>query len=60
MEGRCERFLTQVMIYPKLKTKKNSLKVNWESLNRANYEIWTHDLFLTKEALYPWAKSAGC
>ena len=24
----------------------------------ANYEIWTHDLFLTKEALYPWAKSA--
>ena len=26
--------------------------------SRANDENWTRDLFLTKEALYPWAKSA--
>ena len=25
---------------------------------RANDEIWTRDLFLTKETLYPWATSA--
>ena len=25
---------------------------------RANDEIWTHDLFLTEETLYPWATSA--
>ena len=24
----------------------------------ANNGIWTHDLFLTKEVLYPWATSA--
>ena len=28
------------------------------NLRRANDEIWTRDLFLTKETLYPWATSA--
>ena len=32
----------------------------WKALllKRANDEIWTRDLFLTKETLYPWATSA--
>ena len=33
------------------------LRVN-HTTHRANDEIWTRDLFLTKEALYPWATPA--
>ena len=29
-----------------------------EQKNWANEQIWTADLFLTKETLYPWATSA--